>query len=97
AHREGVRLTSEQEARGRARLLARAAGAAAATGAVGAASTTVGATTGHVAAALVIKVALEVAIVGGADAGYYVARRAPRVEPLVAAETTEEPAPTVAL
>jgi hypothetical protein len=81
AHREGVRLTSEQHGRNRARLLSRvAAGVAVSTAATGAStSTAVAATASHVTSALLVKVVIGLAVAGGAGAAYYVSRSAPSV------------------
>ena len=82
AHREGVRLTGEQHARNRARLLSRvAAGVAVSTAAAGAStSTAIAATTSHAAATtMIVKVLLGLAVVGGAGAAYYASRPAPHV------------------
>ena len=82
AHREGVRLTGEQHARNRARLLSRvAAGVAVSTAAAGAStSTAIAATTSHAAATtMIVKVLFGLAVVGGAGAAYYASRPAPHV------------------
>lgn len=81
AHREGVRLTGEQHARNRARLLTRVgAGVAVSTAAAGAStSTAIAATTSHVASSLLVKVVLGLVLVGGAGAAYYATRSVPRI------------------
>jgi len=95
AHREGVRLTGEQHARNKARLLSRvAAGVAVSTAAAGAStSTAIAATTTHAAATtMIVKVLIGLAVVGGAGAAYYASRPAN----LVAVAPTPIAAPAVA-
>jgi hypothetical protein len=93
AHRKGVRLTTEQHGRNRARILARAAaGAAVATGLVGTTSTAVGtAAATHGTAALVAKILVGVALAGGASTAYYMSRHVSRVEAPIAAHAPLEP------
>ena len=93
AHREGVRLTGEQHARNRARLLSRvAAGVAVSTAAAGASTSTAIAATSSQAAAttMIVKVLIGLAVAGGAGAAYYASRPAPHVA--VAPAAIEAPA-----
>jgi hypothetical protein len=97
AHREGVRLSSEQHGRNRARLLSRvAAGVAVSTAAAGAStSTAAAATASHVSSVLLVKVVIGLMVVGGAGAAYYVSRPVPAVVAVSAPVQEPEPAPLV--
>jgi hypothetical protein len=92
AHRDGVRLTSEQHGRNRARLLSRVAAGAAATAAIGTTSTAVAATTGHGTATLLVKVVIGLVVASGAGAVYYIGRSAPAAENRVVPTVVRDPA-----
>ena len=94
AHREGVRLTSEQHGRNRGRLLSRvAAGVAVSTAAAGAGtSTAIAATTSHFSGALLGKVMIGLVVAGGAGAAYYVNRPAPSAAVTMVSAPIETPA-----
>jgi hypothetical protein len=100
AHRKGVRLSTEQRGRNRARILRRAAASAAlATGAVGTTATAVATSATHGAATLVAKIVIGLVAIGGAGTAYYASRRvstadhsiSARVEPTLPAPPAEPP------